>query len=45
MDVAWVWDEYAKHTKYGQSYSDRWRPMNNDEFIEAQEGCFGIPVE
>jgi len=25
-DIDWVWDEYARHTKDGQSYSDRYRP-------------------
>lgn len=44
-DIEWIWDEYARHTTYGQTYSDKWRPTKAEEFRYAQEGCFGIPVE
>ena len=44
-DIEWVWDQYARHTTYGQSYSDRWRPMRAEEFQNAQPGCFGMPVD
>lgn len=28
--VDWVWDEYVRFSKIGQSYSDRWRPVRPD---------------
>ena len=28
-DIDWIWDEYAKHTKGGQRYSDDWRPTRD----------------
>lgn len=24
-DIEWIWDEYARHTTYGQGYSDKFR--------------------
>ena len=44
-DVEWIWDEYAKHTSYGQTYSDRWHPLRSPEFPHATEGVFGMPVD
>lgn len=44
-DIEWVWDEYVRNTTYGPTYSERWRPTRAEEFPQAHEGCFGIPVE
>ena len=44
-DIEWIWDEYAAHTKSGQSYSDRFRPTRSPDFQIAQPGCFGLRVE
>lgn len=44
-DVEWVWDEYARHTRSGQLYSDNCRPTQAEGFPQAREGCFGMPVE
>lgn len=44
-DIDWIWDEYAAHTKYGPSYSDKYRPTRSEAFAHAEQGCFGIPVE
>lgn len=32
MDIEWIWDEYAKHSQYGQSYSEKYRPTRNPDF-------------
>jgi hypothetical protein len=44
-DIEWIWDEYAGHTKYGPTYSDRYRPTQAEGLLQASEGCFGIRVD
>ena len=44
-DIDWIWDEYAAHTKYGPSYSDKYRPTRSEDFAHAEDGCFGFWVE
>lgn len=34
-DIEWIWDEYAAHTKHGQSYSDKYRPTREPWFLAA----------
>jgi hypothetical protein len=43
--IDWVWDQYAKFTKSGKLYSDKYRPTKSDDLKHAEEGCFGIPVK
>lgn len=43
-DIDWIWDEYAAHTKYGQSYG-RYRPTRSEDLMHAVEGCFGAPFD
>lgn len=43
-DIDWIWDEYADHTKYGQSYG-RYRPTRSEDLMHAVEGCFGAPFD
>ncbi len=43
-DIDWIWDEYAAHTKGGQSYS-RYRPTPSEDLQHAVEGCFGKPFD
>lgn len=37
----WVWDEYEGFSKYGQRYSDLYRPTRSPDLPTAQPGCFG----
>jgi len=44
-DIEWIWDEYAKHSANGQSYSDRYRPTRDPNFagLRDQDRYFEIP--
>ncbi len=44
-DIDWIWDEYATHTKYGQKYSDDYRPTPLEVRRGAEVGCFGLQVD
>jgi hypothetical protein len=44
-DIEWIWDEYVTYAKYGQTYSEKWRPTQAEGFLQVQEGCFGIRVD
>lgn len=35
-DIDWLWDEYARHTKCGQTYSDRFRPIRAKVIAEER---------
>jgi len=43
-DIEWIWDEYAKHTKHGQGYSDKYRPTRSPDFalIADTTRTFGL---
>lgn len=43
--IEWIWDEYAKFSKGGQSYSDKYRPTRSEDFKDAAVGCFGMRVD
>lgn len=40
--IDWIWDEYARITKGGQSYSDKYRPTRNPDRKLVQPGHFGL---
>jgi len=43
--IDWIWDEYARNSKWGPSYSDRYRPTRSPDLKLAQPGCFMFPVK
>jgi hypothetical protein len=43
--IDWIWDEYCLFSKYGQAYSDKYRPTRPETFRGAKEGCFGFHVD
>jgi len=42
--IDWIWDEYSRFARTGQTYSDKYRPTLPERLKEAELGCFGIPV-
>jgi len=44
-DVDWIWDEYLHHAHGAKRYNEYYRPTSGEGFLEAQPGCFGIPVD
>ena len=43
--IDWLWDEYARITNGGKTYSDRYRPTRSPDLEIAQPGCFGMFVK
>jgi hypothetical protein len=43
--IDWIWDEYARITKGGRGYGERYRPTHSSDLEFAQPGCFGIRVK
>ena len=43
--IDWIWDEYARITKGGRSYGDKYRPTQDPDLEFAQPGCFGMHVK
>ncbi len=41
--IDWIWDEYARNSRGGQSYSDRYRPTRSPDLKFAQPGDFVFP--
>lgn len=35
-DIEWIWDEYAKHSQFGQAYSDEFRPTRDPDFARIR---------
>jgi hypothetical protein len=44
-DIEWIWDEYARHTTFGQTYSERWQPTRLEQSPDAVEMCCGLHVD
>src|SRR5687768_9832635 len=42
--IDWIWDEYARITRGGRGYGERYRPTRSPDLQYAQPGCFGIRV-
>jgi hypothetical protein len=45
VDIEWIWDEYARNTKYGQRYSDNYRPTKDPMFGNLESVTFGLGVK
>jgi hypothetical protein len=43
--IDWIWDEYARITKGGRGYGERYRPTRSPDLAFAQPGCFGLRVQ
>jgi hypothetical protein len=43
--IDWIWDEYARITKGGREYGERYRPTQSPDLQYAQPGCFLIWVK
>ena len=43
--IDWIWDEYARITKGGRGYGERYRPTRSPDLEFAQPGCFGLRVQ
>lgn len=42
--VDWIWDEYARFTRGGRVYGERYRPTRSPDLPHARLGCFNIRV-
>ena len=42
--IDWIWDEYARITKGGRGYGERFRPTHSPDLEFAEPGCFGLHV-
>ena len=42
--IDWIWDEYARITKGGRLYGERYRPTLSSDLQHAQPGFWGIRV-
>jgi hypothetical protein len=42
--IDWIWDEYARITKGGRLYGERYRPTQSSDLQHAQPGFWGIRV-
>ncbi len=43
--IDWIWDEYARITKGGRGYGERYRPTRSPDLKFAQPGCFGLRLQ
>jgi|APCry1669189000_1035189.scaffolds.fasta_scaffold227795_1 hypothetical protein len=42
--IDWIWDEYARFTKFGRLYGERYRPTQSPDLQHVQPGVWGIRV-